>query len=198
MLRRSNARPSAQRRAAILLVVIVLLMLFLVIGMCFLVFAEAQATSSRIYREASHHLSDDYPPAEELLRYALGATIYGQEDTGDGMYSAIRGYDFAHNMYGWNYIPVPGSTDIQGVNNQTPFNGSGRPSTGAGTYMNPPFINVDDKQLINYSYWSADGFKRDPERLSGLSEQPGADWHHSAASDEFSVYRGLQSAVHLS
>lgn len=160
MLRSSNPRPTARRRAAILLITIVLLMLFLVIGMCFLVFAEAQATSSRIYREASLYLAENrYPTPEEMFGFALGEIIYDVPDdpATAGPYSAIRGHSLARNMYGWNYDATGA-----GSHNETPFNGSGRLSTGAGTYMNP--FGVDDKPLINYMYWPSDGFKRDPER----------------------------------
>jgi hypothetical protein len=171
MLRSSNARPAARRRAAILLITIVMLMLFLVIGICFLVFAESQATSSRIYREASLYLADKYPSPEEMLGWGLGELIYDVTDDSGGAYSAIRGHSLARNMYGWNYQQIPGTSNIIGINNETPFNGSGRLSTGPGTYMNP--FSVDDKTLINYQFWQNDGFIRHPERIQCTTNNPG-------------------------
>ena len=89
-----------RRRAAILYVVIVLLTLFLVIGIAFVLYAESQATSSRIFREATTY-RDKYPTAEELMGWSLGNVIYdaddqlpGQQTTAfpgnNGIFSAVR------------------------------------------------------------------------------------------------------------
>src|ERR1051326_6677782 len=154
---RKNPTPGQRRKATILLVVVVLCTLFLVIGLCFVLFAEAQATSSRIYREANNNIADKYPTAEEMFAFALGEVIYDVPDD-TGAYSALRGYGLARNMYGWNSLPpgAPGnsSTDMIGLNNETPFNGAGRLHTPANNlYMNT--YGVDDVNLLNYQYFAA-------------------------------------------
>ena len=137
MLRTHFDKTSSRRRAAILMVTIVLLTLFLVVGICFVLFADAQATSSRTYREASHYLADKYPSADELFGWALGEIIYDSPDSGGGQ-SAVYGHSLARTMYGANYraIPQPGGTvqisylDAAGNPiNGTPFNGAGRPAS---------------------------------------------------------------------
>src|SRR5436190_23363811 len=107
---RYQLRGSKRRNAAILFVCVVLLTLFLVIGLCFVPFADAQATSSRFYREA--HLSlDEYPSPEELFGWGLGSLIYPNHDDlipnnssiGAGPLCAARGHELARNNYGWDY-----------------------------------------------------------------------------------------------
>src|SRR5262249_1579146 len=98
MPRLTNLRD--RRQAATLYVVIVLLTLFLVIGLCFVLYAESQATSSRIFREATTY-RDQYPTPEELFGWSLGALIYDAKDDADGVLSAIRGHGMARSMYGW-------------------------------------------------------------------------------------------------
>src|SRR5262245_35880531 len=96
---RKPSSPTSKRRAASLLVVVLFIMRFLVIGMCFLLFSEAQATSSRYFREANSNVIDQYPTAEELLSAGLASLIYGSNDD-DGAFNAMRGLDLARNMYG--------------------------------------------------------------------------------------------------
>ena len=69
----------SRRRAAILYVVVVLLTLFLVVGIAFVLYAESQATSARIYREATTY-RDKYPTPEELMGWSLGSLIYDADD----------------------------------------------------------------------------------------------------------------------
>lgn len=159
---RHSLRTDSGRRAAILLVVVVLTTLFMVVGLAFVLYAEAQATSSRFYREANLNLDDKYPTPEELFGWALGELIYDCPDDA-GAFSAIRGASLARTMYGWNYEPVPGSNEVRGIGNTVPYGGLGRPST-VGMFQNP--YGIDDRLLINYTYFPADGFKRDPERIN--------------------------------
>ncbi len=157
---RYPTQTTTRRPAAILLVVVVLTTLFMVVGLCFVLYAEAQATSSRYYRESN--LNRNVTP-EDLFGWALGQLIYDCPDD-HGADSAIRGHSLARTMYGWNYDRVPGANEVAGIGNVVPFGGLGRPSTGPGTYQNP--FNIDDRLLINYTHFPADGFKRDPERIN--------------------------------
>jgi hypothetical protein len=146
-----------RRQAAILMVVIVLLMLFLVIGIAFVLYAEAQSTAARIYREA--YTATEYPAPEDLFGWALGEIIYDAPDDGAGQMSAIRGHGLARNMYGWNYTGNPGPSMQPALlsngfsSNLTPFGGSGALHTGNGTRMNA--FNADDATLINHQVYAA-------------------------------------------
>ncbi|MFL5342568.1 MAG: hypothetical protein ACJ8F7_20675 [Gemmataceae bacterium] len=163
-----------RRKAAILYVVIVLLTLFLVVGIAFVLYAESQATSSRIYREAEM-TRDLYPSPEELLGWSVGALTYDADDSFDpktglpstgstgGVFNAIRGHSLARNEYGWNYnINGPQYPNEQPVQNTTPFNGSGRYHATGQQAVNP--YGIDDFNLINMTYYGSDGFTLYPER----------------------------------
>src|SRR5262245_22309289 len=111
---RSDSRPAQQRRAVILMVVVVMLTLLAVIGIGFVLYAESQATSSRVFREFSD-VRDVYPSAEEMLGWMLGQLIYDVPDDDNrlylgggstGIYSAMRGNSLARTEYG-SHFPLP-------------------------------------------------------------------------------------------
>src|SRR5260370_41588767 len=118
MLRPSHLPPGDPRKGVILIVVIVLLTLFAVIGLTFMLYADAQATSSRIFKEA-YNLDDDRPDESPyaLLNFALGQLLYDTDDK-NNPYSGLRGHSLARTIYGWD-SDAPGS-------NIYPFNGTGR------------------------------------------------------------------------
>jgi hypothetical protein len=158
------------------MVVLILLTLFAVVGLSFVLYADSAARSARLAREAEVPSRPDVDP-ELLCAYFLGQLLYDVDDQ-TGISSALRGHSLARDMYAWN-SDNPDS-------NITPFNGTGRLHTGlglpqqpqAGDYLyNNPF-QIDDYWLINYTYFAADGFVRDPERLGpGLaSQKPGPSW----------------------
>src|SRR5271155_3473927 len=118
---------SSGRQGVILLVVISLLVLFSLVGIAFVIYAESQANTARIWREGETLTKPDADP-EMLLAYFLGQLIY---DT-DNPFSAIRGQSLARNMFG-----KAGST--------VPFSGTGRVHTGA----------PDDYYQINYTAFGA-------------------------------------------
>src|SRR5262249_44337513 len=145
-----------KRKATILFIVIVMLTLFLVIGLAFVLYAESEASAARIAVEAGP-IGDKYPTPEEMLGWAIGQLTYGCAD-GDGTImprdtysntgpdSAIRGHELARDMYGWNYdANFGGPTQWLGINNDQPFNGSGRVHTGGptGVPIQNPF-GIDD------------------------------------------------------
>jgi hypothetical protein len=106
------------------LVVISLLVLFALVGIAFVVYAESQANTSRIWREGAALDQPDMDP-EMLLSAFLSQLLY---DT-DNPLSALRGHGLMRNMYG-----PPGGT--------IPFNGTGRQRA------DPNYYNVD---YTNYS-----------------------------------------------
>jgi hypothetical protein len=102
MARKRSQPRAADRSGVILLVVISLLVLFSLVGLAFVVYAESQANTARIWREGSQIERPDMDP-ELLLSYFLGQLIYG--GTGN---SPLQGPNMclADNMYG---RPVPGA-----------------------------------------------------------------------------------------
>jgi hypothetical protein len=124
MARIRTRKAAGDREGIILLVVISMLVLFSLVGLAFVVYAEGQANTSRIWREGESIQQPDMDP-ELLLAYFLGQLIY---DTNDPT-SALRGWGLGTNMYG-----PPGST--------TAFNGTGRLHTTA-TASTDDFYNID-------------------------------------------------------
>ncbi len=163
---------SPRRRAVILMVVLVLLTLFAVVGLAFVLYANAQADDARAYRETPPTFPTSQPNerADSFINYALGQLLYGVPDPvgayPDGAASALRGYEFARDIYGWN-------ADNKATNIY-PFNGVGRLHNPI-TLPSPPFLpntTIDDHNLLNYqpflmgvgsSYTLIDQFMRDPE-----------------------------------
>jgi hypothetical protein len=126
------------------------LTLFAILGITFVLYADAEATSARIAREAENQLRADMDP-QQALAFALGQLIYDVPDTQVG--SGLRGHSLARTMYGINYTALGVPTDI----NFIPFNGVGRlhyqntlgvwtPQPGAAS---PP----DDYTLVNYTWF---------------------------------------------
>jgi len=170
LIRTQTSRPD-ERKAVILLVVISLLTLFAIVGLTFVLYANAEANASKIYREASALNQVDMEP-EMLISMFLSQMIYGVPDDYTGVYSALRGHDLARSMYGY-YYPTASSPTVQ--QNTVPFNGTGRLHIPTPTYGTLTFT-VDDYQLVNYTYFPNDGFVREPERLgsrANLGAAPG-------------------------
>src|SRR5262245_41987418 len=162
---RSGARGDGRRRGVILLVVLSLLTLFAVVGLTFVLYAESQATSARVYREAQNKY-DDFPDESPdiLLAWAVGQVLYDSPDDVRGVASALRGHSVARLLYGLN----------EQVLNDKPFNGVGRLRTGPVTYGTATSF-PDEYTAINYTYYFNDGFLRDPERLGSrvdYTQQP--------------------------
>src|SRR5262245_48222188 len=153
---RQRAMAPTRRRGVILLVVLCLLTLFSVLGLAFVLYAQAQARASRLFRDASNLDRPDVD-CEVLLAYFLGQLVYDANDTTDA-FSALRGHGLARNLYGWNRDDPGG--------NQVPWGGTGRLHTDAQTSLNP--WKLDDFYLINYTVHPADNFRRDPERWRDL------------------------------
>jgi hypothetical protein len=139
-----------RRPGVILLVVVVLLTLFATLGVAFVLYAESAAAAARLGRDAEVQDRPDVPP-QVALNYFLGQLLYDAADNDPGVYSALRGHSLARLLYGYN--------DDSPTDNAQPFNGVGR------LHGRSPFANTDDATLINYTYFPADGFLRDPERL---------------------------------
>jgi hypothetical protein len=161
-----------ERRAVILMVVLSLLTLFALVGVTFVLYADAEATAARVFREAETIRVADVDP-QQALAFFLGQLIYDVPDTAAGVGSGLRGHSLARTMYGYNYTvpPIPSL-------NTVPFNGIGRLHYGSPlTYPVTPLTNVppnwgtqlDDYALVNYTWFSGDNFIRDPERYGSHS-----------------------------
>jgi hypothetical protein len=185
LIQTQTSRP-AERKAVILLVVISLLTLFAIVALSFLLYANAEANASKLFREAEANdlaLAGAGVSPEKLMNFFLKQFIYDVPDDNTGVYSAIRGHSLARNIYGLNYTGMPGSINLEGVSgitgqpyplNATPFNGTGRLHNGPVTYGTVTL--PDDYLAVNYTFYAADGFLRDPERLgfrTGLNDAAG-------------------------
>ncbi len=151
-----------ERRGVILMVVLALLTLFAIVGVAFVLYAQSEATSARVAREAETAQRADIPP-EECLAMFLGQFLYDVPDDTTGVGSGVRGHSLARTMYGLNYVSgsngVTGSQIVPLPNNINAFNGVGRlrfPSAFGPT--------VTDDMLVNYTWFGPGSLLRDPER----------------------------------
>jgi hypothetical protein len=148
------------------MVVLAMLTLFAIVGVTFVLFADAAAQAARHEREA---VSLDRPDMEPEMAFALflGQMIYDTPDDELGVQSALRGHSFARTMYGGTFSvdPVASAGQVRNFytgDNSTPWSGVGRLHrnvTVAGQA-------ADDYNLVNYTWFRNDGFVRDPERLT--------------------------------
>jgi hypothetical protein len=155
------------RRGIILIVVLALLTLFAIVGLSFVLYAQAEAESSRLYKE-DKNLRKPLESADRMMAFAWSKLLYDDFDDATGVYSSIRGHSLARSMYGFdNALAYDRSTTNPPVYvpNQTPFNGTGR---NVFATVTTPF-GVPETQLINYTYFPGDpvaaGQAHDPERL---------------------------------
>jgi hypothetical protein len=142
----------------ILLVVLALLTLLALVGLSFVMYADSEATSARIAREAES-VADANP--DLLIGWFLGQFLYDVPDDVGGVYSGLRGHSLARLTYGYHDEAV----------NATPFNGTGR------LHAQGPLTGLDDYYMVNYTYYALDNFLRDPERLgwrAGLAAPRGS------------------------
>jgi hypothetical protein len=162
MYRMSHAEL-VSRRGVILLVVLAMLTLFAIVGLSFVLYADAETRAAQVFRDAQSSRQPDVEP-ELAFSYFLGQLLYDCLDDESGVYSALRGHSLLRNLYGLNaeYDPATGSWALG--NNYVGYNGPGRLHTDANTCLNP--WGLDDYSLVNYTYFPGDGFLRDPERYA--------------------------------
>lgn len=110
-----TGRPPA-RRGAILLVVLAMLALFAVLGLSFVLYAESAATAARINREALSDETGGVPYSRDIAAQFLGQLLYPIPDTatnngapGDPILSAVRGYEMARMVWGFNSADPAGN-----------------------------------------------------------------------------------------
>jgi hypothetical protein len=139
MYRTSHAEP-VSRRGVILLVVLAMLTLFAIVGLGFVLYADAEARASQVFRDAQSFRRPDMEP-ELAFSYFLGQLLYDCLDDDTGVYSALRGHSLLRNLYGLNAESVAGQWTLG--NNYVGYNGTGR------LHYPGPF-GVDDYNLINY------------------------------------------------
>src|SRR5260370_13084923 len=178
MLLRQSALARGRRRGVILLVVLSLLMLFLVVGITFVLYAKTSAESERLTTGAVAQKQADVEP-ELLLSYFIGQLLYDAPDDETGVYSGLRGHSLSRSLYGLNYLfesdgrikrnNLSQLVDAGGnVLDDVAFNPTGRQHFDPRLpfVVLPPASSRDqaDYNLINYTYFPADGFLRDPER----------------------------------
>src|SRR5207253_6198407 len=124
-----------------------LLTLFAIVGLSFVLYAQAEAESSRIHKE-NYGLRQELEAPDRMWDFALSKLIYDEfDDDGAGIYSALRGHSLARSMYGFDnsigYYLNP--TTPAYIPNQTPFNGTGRLQSPT---LTTPFAGLLEWQAI--------------------------------------------------
>jgi hypothetical protein len=166
----TSHRPPA-RRGAILIVVLAMLALFAVIGLSFVLYAEAQATAARNHTRAYNDL--DYPNAAQAAELAAGQMIFGTYDLSSG----FRGHSLVESRFGFDYDTNPLTSQANSL--FTPYPGGGIPAEPlaiAGQAVAPVNWNfsIDRRQVVNFTRINTDPsptptqwFVIDPQRQSG-------------------------------
>lgn len=149
--------PAARRRGVILMVVLAMLTLLAIMGVSFVLYASSEATAARVAKEAEVQNRADLDP-ELALSLFLGQLIYDCPDDYSGIYSSLRGHSLARLMYGNN--------DTANALNDKPYSGPGPLHFASPFPKSTAPGATDDYNLVNFTYWSADGFLRDPERIN--------------------------------
>src|SRR5262249_43747028 len=137
MFRARSLPARASRRGVILVIVLSLLTLMLIMTLAFVLYASSEAESARVYREAQGEPHSEDVSPEVLFSYFTSQLLFDVPDDESGVYSGLRGYSLARNMFGLNYAFRPDGTiqrdaagapvDAAGrVLNDVPFNGTGR------------------------------------------------------------------------
>jgi hypothetical protein len=96
---------SARRKGVILLVVISLLTLFAIVGISFVLYANAAANASKIFRDAAAQSQPDMDP-ELLLNLFITQLLYDVPDDASGVYSALRGHSLGRSQYGQPFLTL--------------------------------------------------------------------------------------------
>ncbi len=169
--RRGPTGNATQRRGVTLLLVIALLTLFASVALGFVFYAESAAEAARLAREAVEPPGPDADP-ELLLAYFLNQLVYDTRDDVPGIYSALRGHGLLRSQWGADYAFNADGTLALG-NPTVAFGGTGRMHQTYPAAAPPALRGQDDYKLVNYTYFPADGFLRDPERL-GYRASPAA------------------------
>jgi hypothetical protein len=164
-----------QRRGVVLLLVIIFLTLFAALAISFVFYADAAAIHAELASQSASAADADVDP-ELLLGYFLNQLLYDARDDELGVYSALRGHSLMRTQWGADYSFNPDRTiDVQ--NTTVAFAGTGRLHMTYPDSAPPALALQDDFQLVNYTYFPADNFLRDPERLgyrAGLAAPRGA------------------------
>lgn len=166
MLITRSPRYRSQRRGVILIVVLSMLTLFTILGITFVLVANAQADSARLARQSETQSRPDIDP-EAAFAFFLGQQLYDQSDDATGVLSSLRGHSLGRNMYGWNDATTSNNNQLYYTSlNDKPFNGTGRlsdPVAGLVDVTRPGWNNY--AYLMNFRYYPADGFAIYPEKL---------------------------------
>src|SRR5260370_35822121 len=114
MLIRTLNQKATERKGVILLVVISLLTLFAIVALSFLLYANAEANASKLFREGeANAIASAGIDPDRLMGFFLKQLIYGAPDDSSGVYSAMRGQDLGGSIYGLNYNGTPGNMILE-------------------------------------------------------------------------------------
>jgi hypothetical protein len=158
MFLRHSSRDA--RRGVILIVVLALLTLFAIVGLSFVLYAQAEAESSRLYKE-DKNLRQALESPDRMWGWALSKVLYDEYDDATGVYSGLRGHSLGRSEYGLDTTLDPNGNVIYPIPNQTAFNGTGRLTAAT------PIAGLDEKSAVNYTWFQSAGDPlHDPERMN--------------------------------
>jgi hypothetical protein len=171
----TSVRQPAPRRGALLIAVLGLLTLFAIFALFFVFYADAEATSSRIHREAQSPGSDGDFPAEygrAAFNQTLGFVLFDDSDFSSGVLNPLRGHSLARSMYGSR---LSGGAFPAYGENSAPFSGIGTFHENAPNGQDRAlWINFSSPYTPNAPYAhtvSANTAFLDPERSGFRSAQ---------------------------
>ncbi len=166
---------SQKRRGVILLIVLMMLVLFAIVGITFVLMADARSTEARIYREAQNAtppsgITDANTPATTTnqaslvpdlqLAYFLNRLIYDDQDDTYGISDGMRGLSLARGMYSGQ------------AGNSAAYNGVGRIRGGNITITDNKgntLYTGDPYGLAHYQYFFGQTSFVDPEHQNPRS-----------------------------
>ena len=157
MFRPLTPPPSRPRRGAILVVVLALLALFAVIGIAFVFYADAEAQSAKLFREAQTGggpgggalADDEYKKATNQF---LGDFLFGSED----LLNVLRGHDLMATLYGGMPAAVitghPQFGDPNNVSPSVAFDGVGLTHEPLTAQFGGTAVSVGNRsQVVNHT-----------------------------------------------
>ena len=90
MFKARTSTSSQNRRGVILLVVVAMLTLFAIVGLTFVLYAQAQANSMRIAREAEGITGTEDVDPEMLLSYFMQQLLFEGDDAREGIAASVE------------------------------------------------------------------------------------------------------------
>src|SRR5262245_23895473 len=161
---RPYSTSRGRRRGTITVVVISFLAIFLVLGLTFAFYAQAEADNARVYRDSTNggHTGvqpfvrtsagvDEPPEPDAIMNSALANLLYGPQDDLSGAFNAIREWDLARTIYGRNPMAQMWNPADQANWPTQAFNGYGRVPMSV-IRAGDPTLPAQAANMINFAW----------------------------------------------